>query len=236
MANVSLGFPIRWLVHLLLVVVATAAVLGAAPASAHGCGVPPVRIAVDRKASVTIGVDNDGVSPVTSIDVKVPAGFDLDRVAERPGWTSARDGSQLTFTQGRLMPGTCVYFGLVGTPTRRAVLAFSITTRAEDGTERAFTGKSTTDEFPAQLVYAGVDPPSASDPGEKQRPVQFYLGFALFALGVGGIAVMAFRSRQSARPRRPPPRSRSAAAPSPRRPAARAANRNRSKKKAKRRR
>ena len=190
---------------LAFIVVASAptSFLGPAPAASHGC-VIPVEIPLNKISSVTIGADNDGAAPVNSVEVEIPDGFDLDRVLETPPWTSTTSGRKITFTGGEITIGTCTYFSLAGTATKKAVLRFPITTRAADGTERRFVG-DLNDPLPAQLVYAGVKLPRTTDVEEdgSSGSGPMVLGVALTVAGLGGFGFMLYRDR-----RRPSPRAR----------------------------
>ena len=186
----------RLAVFLTVAVAAAPLVFVPTPVAAHGC-VIPAEVPLNKLSSVSIGVDNDGAAPVNSVDVEVPDGFELDRVLGTPPWTSTTTGETITFTGGEITLGTCTYFSVVGTATKRAVLRFPITTRAADGTERRFEG-DLNDPLPAQLVYAGVKLPRTTDVEEPAEsgsgPV--VLGVALTVVGLGGFGFMLYRDRK----------------------------------------
>lgn len=171
---------------------------GVAPASAHYCATP-VEVKVGKKATVNIGVAAED-KPITSIDITIPAGFDLIDPVGYLGWvgSASADKRSVHFQNSTMQPYTCTFFSLDGTATSRGRLVLPILTHAQDGTTLLYKSTQPFNPYAAQLIYAGVRIPNPTvTPGGKSSSsiaVAIVIAIALGALAVGAM-VLANRRR-----------------------------------------
>lgn len=176
-----------------LIVALLATLAAARPAPAHSCATP-VRIEPGQPATVNIGVAAEE-APVVSVEVEVPEGFQLDRVLDAAGWTSTREVSVVRFTGGKIPPFGCAYFGVAGTAARKSTLAFPLTVGMEGGGERRLASNKIGAADSAQLVYAGLDPPSPVDTEDEAGGTSKAAVAAVGITLVGGLAAAAWAVR-----------------------------------------
>lgn len=99
---------------------------------------------------------------------------------------------------GETVTYACTYFNLVGSAQRQATLVFPMTVHGADGSAVEFTGENADDTHPAQLVYAGISPPSGGEGGGLPGATAGMLPAAIATIG----AATLWRRRQT--PRHPP--------------------------------
>jgi hypothetical protein len=102
---------------------------------------------------------------VVAVDVALPGGFRLEKAADVGPWKVTQDGSTLRYRGGELPPYSCASFNLEGMAESQSKLAFSVTSRSQDGSEVRFDGTEADDPHAAQLVYAGFSPPALDEKG-----------------------------------------------------------------------
>jgi uncharacterized protein YcnI len=169
------------------------------PASAHSCGLPS-HFDVGAVGNLTIGAAAEA-RPVVQVDVAVPKGFELQSVVPTPGWSSATSPGQITFKGGPIQVFTCAFFTVTGLVPKKGILAFDITTHAQDGTVTRYVSRDPTNLYAAQLVLAGVDPatliPSDKPPGSKGHAVLVAVGIAILLAGAAVAGVIVVRRRRA---------------------------------------
>ena len=179
------------------VAVVTLVGMRAPAAQAHFCSVP-AEINVGEEVMVNIGVAAEA-KPVGAVDIQIPDGFTLKEPVGFQGYTATLNGDYAHFEGGQILPYTCHYFGFEGTATKRGRLVAQIVTTAADGTKQRYTDLRPISQFPAMLIFAGVN---AADYAPKAPKVGggvsiwVALGVAIAAglLVVGG-AVLVNRRR-----------------------------------------
>lgn len=153
--------------RIIVMVALLAPLLSVGAASGHSCA-SPVQIEPGRPATVNIGVAAEDAA-VVEVDVTVPSGFELDRVAGAQGWKSTVEDRVVRFSGGTIASFGCAYFSLSGTAPKRATLAFPLKVRTEAGAVREYKSRTPGAADAAQLVYAGTGPATRSS---KSRVVR----------------------------------------------------------------
>lgn len=169
------------------------------PVQAHSCGLPS-HFDVGAVGNLTIGAAAEA-RPVVQVDVAVPKDFELQSVVPTPGWSSVTSAGQLTFKGGPIQVFTCAFFTVTGLVPKKGILAFDITTHAQDGTITHYTSRDPTNLYAAQLVLAGVDPatliPSDKPPGGKGHTVLVVVGVVILLAGAAVAGAIVVRRRRA---------------------------------------
>ncbi|HVT77966.1 MAG TPA: hypothetical protein VHD87_13110 [Acidimicrobiales bacterium] len=129
---------------------------GAPRADAHFCSIPAT-IKVGQDTMVNIGVAAEEI-PVEAVDIQIPAGFALKEAVGYLGYTGTVKGNYAHFVGGEIAPYTCHYFGFSGHATKRGRLVAQIITTDKNGTKTRYFDTRAISQFPAEVIYAGVDP------------------------------------------------------------------------------
>ena len=165
----------------------TLAGVRAPAADAHFCSIP-ADISLNKELMVNIGVAAEA-KPVHAIDIEIPDGFSLKEPVGYLGYTGSIRGKFAHFEGGVIQPYTCQYFGFVGKATKRGRLVAEIITTADDGTRQRYTDLRPISQFPAMLIFAGVN---SSDyevkPKAKEGDGGFFVALAI-AIGAGVLVV-----------------------------------------------
>jgi hypothetical protein len=167
--------------------VVTLAGLRAPAADAHFCSVP-AEVNVGEEGMINIGVAAEAKT-VQAVDIEIPAGFELKEPVGYQGYTGTINGGFVHFEGGSIAPYSCHYFGFEGTAVKRGRLVAEIVTTADDGTKQRYTDLRPVSQFPAMLIFAGVD---AADyaPKAPKAGGGVNIGVALaVAVAAGGLAV-----------------------------------------------
>ena len=163
-------------------------------------------IMAGRQEAVSIAVNAETDSPMTAVDVTVPAGFAVSSsppaiTGSGGRWQVARQGAVLHYGGAAVGDGGMLYVEIVGTATGPGLLAFTTITHAADGTAVDWTGPASSGH-PAALVQVigtgtavGRTHPRAAGPTLPSSPP----AGALMAMAVVGAAlVVAMRRRHRA--------------------------------------
>lgn len=166
------------------------------PAPAHSCSLPS-RFDVGTPGTLNVGVAAEART-VVAVDITVPSSFHVDRVVPYSGWTSAKTGNGYHFSGGTIPVFQCGYFTFQGTATKKAVLAFDITTQSDDGSKIDYRDRDPASLFPAQLVLAGVEPDVIMKSGDKPTPAWVAPGAAVVGAAVAAGLILFVRRRRTA--------------------------------------
>jgi hypothetical protein len=157
--------------------------LSAGGASAHPF-LEPALGRVGTRATFALKIDSPAAA-ITSVDVALPSDFRVDHVADVAGWTREDRAGGVRF-RGTLAAGKVVSIEVTGTPTRKGVVVFPVTTVSATGETMAWTAPCTDQTAPfkgAQLIV-DVDPATACDPAPKPRSPVRSLALGLVAAGL----------------------------------------------------
>jgi len=184
---------------LMALVVGATVVAGPGTASAHVCTLA-VEIPVGRPDTVAVGITVEA-TPVTDVEVDVPAGLRLDRVDPQAGWKIIRTGSTLRYRGGPIAAYSCQYFTLLLTAPVSGSWRLPVVQRAADGTVVTRTSPDLTkplNPFVEQTVYAGETPPAPPGQGGGMSATA-WLGIALVAVAVALMGTVGWRTWRAGR-------------------------------------
>ena len=171
--------------------------INAPRAEAHFCSIPAT-INVGEDVMVNIGVAAEA-KPVAAVDIDIPSGFELTEPVGYQGYVGTVQGDVAHFEGGTIAPYACHYFGFQGKATKRGRLVADIVTTADDGTKTTYNDLRPISQFPAMLIFAGVQESDYTTPTPNPGGgVSIWVALAV-AVGAGvvvvGAAVMINRRR-----------------------------------------
>jgi hypothetical protein len=173
----------------------------AAPAGAHPF-LEPSSGTVGRRGTFGITVDSHFPgSDLTGIELAAPADFRLDSVSDiAGGWERTDTPTSVRFT-GALSAGKVVVVRFSGTPLRKGVVVFALTTTSAKGEVIRWNAPCTDTKAPYKgaLLFVDVDPGTACDPPPAPRGSAVKsIGLGLVAAGlvIGGAYPVIRRSRE----------------------------------------
>lgn len=143
------------------IVVAAAALLVVASASAHARLSPP--IAVSKQLQLfTLAVPTEKNGATTEVELTPPAGFDIDSFVAAPGWTRqvSQSGSgeeavikKVTWKGGSVPTGEDATFSFLAQPQSSKTYAFDVRQTYADGSVVDWSGSESSDA-PAPTIEA----------------------------------------------------------------------------------
>jgi uncharacterized protein YcnI len=105
-----------------------ATAVGAPPAQAH-VTTSPTQLTVGVEQALSFNVPVDGIDPVTEVDLKVPAAYEIETIEAKPGWTVTRTQVTVQWRGGSIPTGDYASFGVTGTANRTGRIAFAVDAR-----------------------------------------------------------------------------------------------------------
>lgn len=119
---------------------AVAVALALAPGAFAHVDIEPFSIEPGQPARLTFYAPNEGKSPVTELEVLVPADAELAVAEAVPGWTATVQGRTVTWRGGRIPVGQYGLFSaILGAPDSEEKLEFRTTVRYADGFRQEFS-------------------------------------------------------------------------------------------------
>lgn len=120
--------------------------------------------------NLTIGLPSEE-QPVTEFVVQLPQEFEVKAARSPTGgsqWTLVQEDRTLRYTGGTLRPFSCLYLQVAGVVARQGTVVIPLTVTHADGTVRQYDRADSGDQYAAQVVYVGIDPPGG--PVQADRP------------------------------------------------------------------
>ncbi len=138
--------------------------LGGAPALAHE-EITPSSIQTGKPTFFTLAAANEKESPITKVQVAFPDGAAVGEATRTPaGWTASRSGQTVTWTGGKLAPGTFEQWGFeIEGADQPGTLTFTVTLTAAGEAEEV--------KVPVTAVAAGSAPATTVTPGAPSTTV-----------------------------------------------------------------
>jgi hypothetical protein len=171
--------------------------LTAGPAAAHTCpGAALTPVGVSHSIQVFVRIEQ---TPVTAVDVTLPAGVQLDHVDPREGWTATTKGSTVHYQGGEFAQYTCEYFPMEVTVAAKGTYPVRVVTRDRSGNVAI---DSAADPVIAQnplfssVIYAGTEPPRPGGSGSGTSPLVF-VGIGVVVLGLALAGFLFWRGRRN---------------------------------------
>lgn len=166
-------------VTLTSIVLSLPSVAGAA--GGHICALP-IEVEVGEPSTLVIGVGAESTA-VTAVEIELPDGFELT-AANGDGWQVETGDDVVRFTDSSVAPFACGYVTLEGVAEQRSKLVFPLVMETAAGESVRYDSAVPHHEQSAQLIYAGMDAPTApEDEGAGTEPLEI-AGWALTAAGV----------------------------------------------------
>ena len=168
-----------------VVVAAAAALVGAPAAFAHAIVSPPVAKAkVLQQFTLSVPTEKEGVT-TRSVQLFVPAGFEIDSFEPSPGWTRSEESSGYTWAGGRVPTDEDAVFRFNAKLDSSKRYTLKVRQSYSDGSIVDWSGPESSDD-PAPLVE-GVS--SLSGGGTSTLSiVALIVGAVGVLLGIAGLA------------------------------------------------
>ena len=170
------------------------ATLALAPSAFAHAELFPSQIPSGDGVLLNLAVPNEKEdASTTQIQITMPADFDLEHVAQAPGWTATvtgmkmvdgemEGGNSITW-KGKLNGSELAVLGFTGVPKKAQDYAFTVRQTYSDGSVVMWSGDESSDT-PAAHVTASAEESSSSSSSDSSKTI------AIVALIVGGLGLL----------------------------------------------